>query len=69
MLINFPKSLKSFYMKMVPGDEEFTESVDVLVPGVGEVVGGSMRISDLGELVKGYQREGIPMEPYYWYCE
>ena len=68
MLINFPKILKSFYMKVCPGDEEFTESVDVLVPGVGEVVGGSMRISDLQELLDGYKRTGIPAEPYYWFC-
>jgi asparaginyl-tRNA synthetase len=67
MLINFPKILKSFYMKACPGDEEFTESVDVLVPGVGEVVGGSMRISDLQELLDGYKRTGIPAEPYYWF--
>lgn len=69
MLINFPKSLKSFYMKAIPGDEEFTESVDVLVPGVGEVVGGSMRISDFDELMAGYKREGIPHEPYYWFTD
>jgi asparaginyl-tRNA synthetase len=69
MLINFPKILKSFYMKTVPGDEDFTESVDVLVPGVGEVVGGSMRISDLQELLDGYKRTGIPAEPYYWFCK
>lgn len=69
MLINFPKILKSFYMKVCPGDEEFTESVDVLVPGVGEVVGGSMRISDLQELLDGYKRTGIPAEPYYWFSD
>jgi asparaginyl-tRNA synthetase len=50
-------------------DPNYTESVDILVPGVGEVVGGSMRISDLAELVAGYKREGIPMEPYYWFTD
>lgn len=69
MLINFPKHLKSFYMKAIPGDEEFTESVDVLMPGVGEVVGGSMRIADFEELMAGYRREGIPSEPYYWFTD
>jgi asparaginyl-tRNA synthetase len=69
MLINFPKILKSFYMKTVPGAPDFTESVDVLVPGVGEVVGGSMRISDLEELMAGYKRTGIPHEPYYWFSD
>jgi len=69
MLINFPKHLKSFYMKAIPGDEEFTESVDVLMPNVGEVVGGSMRIADFDELMAGYKREGIPHEPYYWFTD
>ncbi|EIW71684.1 hypothetical protein TREMEDRAFT_71235 [Tremella mesenterica DSM 1558] len=69
MLIHFPKILKSFYMKALSDAPEFTESVDVLVPGVGEVVGGSMRISDLEELIAGYKREGIPMEPYYWFTD
>lgn len=65
-LVNFPKHLKSFYMKKIKEDPEFTESVDVLMPGVGEIVGGSMRIADLDELMEGYAREGIPADPYYW---
>lgn len=69
MLIHFPKALKSFYMKSLPSAPEFTESVDVLVPGVGEVVGGSMRIADLQELMEGYKRDGIPTEPYYWFSD
>jgi asparaginyl-tRNA synthetase len=68
-LINFPKHLKSFYMKGIPGDEDFTESVDVLMPNVGEVVGGSMRIADFDELMAGYKREGIPSDPYYWFTD
>ena len=69
MLVHFPKHLKSFYMPGLKDDPNYTESVDILVPGVGEVVGGSMRISDLKELVDGYKREGIPMEPYYWFTD
>ncbi|GHJ86726.1 hypothetical protein NliqN6_3128 [Naganishia liquefaciens] len=68
-LMNFPKHLKSFYMKKIQGDEDFTESVDVLMPNVGEIVGGSMRISDIAELMEGYKREGIPAEPYYWFTD
>ncbi|KAL7423677.1 asparagine--tRNA ligase [Cryptotrichosporon argae] len=67
MLINFPALLKSFYMQPVPGDVDFTESVDVLVPGVGEVVGGSMRMTDYDQLMDAYKRNGIPSAPYYWY--
>ncbi|WVQ96172.1 asparagine-tRNA ligase [Kwoniella sp. CBS 9459] len=69
MLIHFPKALKSFYMKALESAPDFTESVDILVPGVGEVVGGSMRIADLEELMAGYRREGIPHEPYYWFTD
>lgn len=68
-LMNFPKDLKAFYMKKIPGDENFTESVDVLMPGVGEIVGGSMRIPGIEELMEGYKREGIPAEPYYWFTD
>lgn len=68
-LYGFPKDLKAFYMKKIKGDEEFTESCDLLMPNVGEIVGGSMRISDMQELLEGYKREGIDPAPYYWCVE
>ncbi|KDN38392.1 asparaginyl-tRNA synthetase [Tilletiaria anomala UBC 951] len=68
-LCGFPREIKAFYMKRIKGNEEFTESVDVLMPGVGEIVGGSMRMSDAKELLEAYKTEGIPSDPYYWYTD
>jgi asparaginyl-tRNA synthetase len=68
-LTKFPAEIKSFYMKRCKDNNALTESVDVLMPGVGEITGGSMRISDFNELIKGYKREGIDPEPYYWYTD
>jgi len=75
-LYGFPSELKAFYMQPIkgptgkgPNGMVYTESCDLLLPGVGEVVGGSMRIHDADELIAAFKRQGIPHEPYYWYID
>ncbi|CAI4217998.1 unnamed protein product [Parascedosporium putredinis] len=68
-LTHFPVEIKAFYMKKDPNDLRVTESVDVLMPGVGEIVGGSMRMEGYEELLEAYKKQGIPAEDYYWYTD
>ena len=68
-LTHFPVEIKAFYMQKDKEDPRVTESVDCLMPGVGEIVGGSMRMDDYDELMAAYAREGIPAADYYWYTD
>ncbi|KAF7976433.1 hypothetical protein HWV62_6859 [Athelia sp. TMB] len=72
-LHGFPAELKAFYMQKMPTDGKggpvFTESCDLLMPNVGEIVGGSMRMWDIDDIVAAYKKEGIDDVPYYWYTD
>jgi hypothetical protein len=65
-ITGFPAAQKSFYMLKVVGDEEYTESCDLLMPGVGEIVGGSMRMTDTAQLLQGMKEHGIDPVHYDW---
>ncbi|OBA20292.1 asparaginyl-tRNA synthetase [Metschnikowia bicuspidata var. bicuspidata NRRL YB-4993] len=69
LLTRFPVEIKSFYMKKCADDPRVTESVDVLMPNVGEVTGGSMRIDDYDELVAALKRENLSLDDYYWFTD
>ena len=62
-LIHFPGEIKAFYMLKDPNDPRVTGSVDCLMPGVGEIVGSSMRLDHYEELMAAFKREGIDAEP------
>ncbi|KAF1983530.1 asparaginyl-tRNA synthetase [Aulographum hederae CBS 113979] len=72
LLTHFPGPIKSFYMPPDAADPRVTESVDVLMPGVGEIVGGSMRIYDYEQIIAAYKRDGFTqkeIESYFWYTD
>lgn len=68
-ICRFPTEMKAFYMFRDPKDPRLTHSTDLLMPGVGEIVGGSMRIWDWEQLMDGYAKEGVDPKDYYWYTD
>ena len=67
-LINYPKAIKSFYMKQNP-DGKTVAATDLLVPGVGEIIGGSEREADYGKLVSAMKEKGMSMDDYADYLD
>ena len=68
-LTHFPKSLKSFYMKVDPSDPKLMEATDLLVPGVGELMGGSMREDSYEKLSETMLEKGVSREGLEWYMD
>ena len=67
-LINYPKDIKSFYMKQNP-DGRTVAATDLLVPGVGEIIGGSEREADYDKLVAAMHAKGMSMDDYGDYLD
>jgi len=65
---NYPKEIKPFYMRLNDDDKTVT-AMDLLVPGIGEIVGGSQREERLDVLIANMERHGLPMEDYAWYVD
>lgn len=68
ILVNYPKDIKAFYMKLNP-DGKTVAAMDVLVPKIGEIIGGSQREDDPGRLRARMEAMGVAMEPLEWYLD
>ena len=65
---DYPKEIKAFYMKMNP-DGKTVAAVDCLVPGIGEIIGGSQREDDYDKLVARMDELGLKKEDYGFYLD
>ncbi|MCH5291599.1 MAG: asparagine--tRNA ligase [Treponema sp.] len=72
MVYNYPKDVKAFYMKQNEPDEQgrlTVRAVDVLVPGLGEITGGSEREDNYDKLLAVCEERGMDMTNYQWYLD
>lgn len=67
-VIDYPKEIKAFYMR-VNDDNKTVAAMDLLVPGVGEIIGGSQREERLDVLEQKIVENGMDPEDYWWYLE
>ena len=68
IIVDYPKDIKSFYMRQ-NDDGKTVAAMDVLVAGVGEIIGGSQREERLEPLEKRLDEMKLPKEEYWWYLE
>jgi len=67
-LTDYPKEIKPFYMRM-NDDDKTVAAVDLLVPGIGELIGGSQREERFDMLEKRMDEMDLPKEDYWWYLD
>lgn len=68
IVYNYPKDIKAFYMKL-NDDNKTVRAMDVLVPKIGEIIGGSQREDDLETLENRMKSCGLNPEEYWWYLD
>ncbi len=68
ILTNYPKEIKAFYMKQ-NDDGKTVRAMDVLFPGIGEIIGGSQREENYDKLLNRMHEMHIPEEELYWYLD
>jgi len=66
VVMNYPKDIKAFYMRL-NDDERTVAAMDVLAPGIGEIIGGSQREERLDVLDRRLHEMGLEPGPYWWY--
>lgn len=68
ILMNYPKDIKAFYMRQ-NDDGKTVAAMDILAPGIGEIVGGSQREERLDRLVTRMEEMHIPTDELWWYLD
>jgi asparaginyl-tRNA synthetase len=68
IVTDYPKDIKAFYMRR-NDDDKTVAAMDVLLPGVGEIVGGSQREERHDVLLESIREKGLPEKEYWWYLD
>jgi asparaginyl-tRNA synthetase len=68
IVYNYPAEIKSFYMR-INEDNKTVAAMDILVPKIGEIIGGSQREERLDVLTEKIKAKGLDPASYWWYCE
>ena len=69
IVFNYPKILKSFYMKQNDDNPKTVQSCDVLLPGIGEVISSSIREDEYEKLLQVMKDKNMNLEPLTWYLD
>ena len=68
IIFDYPKIIKPFYMRL-NDDNQTVSAMDVLVPKIGEIIGGSQREERIAVLEKRMEEMGMPKDDYWWYLD